>query len=322
MLRDMASKGWALPLALAVTACGGGGGGAVDAGGGGDTDAGMAIMLPVLSTGTMANPTMGTPDHACAGTRTQPAPGAELDVNFQLRYFGEGSAARNTRVWFFADNVIRDTCEPANCQEFTSAMDTGNAMVRAAASSWYAYRVFARMGPTAGTTVVDSVQYNEEAPAASGGSVEGNAVAQQTLNLIPAVLGFTREPGRALVAGEVQDCAGNPMYGATIRMYDGDAEIPEGELNADPHYRFFNGDSSPDAAQMWTNSDGLYAAANIPPPAAGGLVRIEAWGRRTEADTVPVRLGCEAARMLVDGVTIVNIGPERSDYPAGHPCAR
>jgi hypothetical protein len=298
--------------------CGGGSNGMPDAG---PMDAGPMIDLPVLSTGTREMPNAGPADFACRGTRVEPAAGEMIPIEFALVFFGrEGGPARNTRLWFFPDNVIRDRCE-GTCVEVTTSADTGTAMVRARAGGWFAYRVFARMGPTAATTVVDSVQYNKPAPSMAGGSVQGSAVSQATLNLIPAVLGFPRQPGTALLAGRVEDCAGTPVYGAIVRVFEGSTEIAEGPANADPHFRYFNGDSTPDGQQPHTHVDGLYAAVNIPLPSSPGtLFRVEAWGRLRAADS-PMRLGCEAVEVLADAVTIVNLGPMRSDYPTGHPCA-
>ena len=90
----------------------------------------------------------------------------------------------------------------------------------------------------------------------------------------------------------------------------------------DAHFRYFNGDSTPAADQEHTHADGLYAAVNIPvDPDPEAVLRIEAWGRPSASDAEPIRLGCEAIRVFADAVTITNIGPERNDYPEGHPCA-
>jgi hypothetical protein len=312
MTREIACRLAVLGIALAL-GCGGGGGG-------GSLDGGMALELPPLTTGTMAAPNTSPADYTCRGSRVEPARGAWIPIRFNLVFFGrDGGPARSTRIWFFPDNVVTDTCG-AGCIEVTTSSDDGSAMVMAYAGGWYAYRVFGRMGPTAATTVVDSVQYNKVAPTTAGGSAEGSAVSQSTLNLIPAVLGFPRQPGTALLAGRVEDCTETPVYGAIVRVFEGDREIAEGPANPDPHFRYFNGDRTPDGEQPHTHVDGLYAAVNIPLPASPEtLLRVEAWGRPQGADA-PVRIGCESIRVLADAVSIVNLGPERSDYPPGHPC--
>ncbi|UJR81850.1 hypothetical protein [Sandaracinus amylolyticus] len=298
-------------LGLSVVGCGGDDAPA-------DPDAG-ASSLPVLSTGTQLNPATGAADYACNGTATQPASGADVGTLFQLRDFESDAAVGNTRVWLFRDNVVRDACSAPGCVEFMTNAD-GDATVSLPADGWYAYRVFPREGATAATTVIDSMQYNEPAPAAADSAVTGNAVSAGTLGLIPAVLDIVRTPGTALLAGTVVDCAGTPVYGAEIRAYSGSTRIEDGQQPSDPHFHYFDGDSFPSEQGTHTHADGLYVAIHIPLPAAtDDVLRIEAWGRPSEGP--PVRIGCEAVRVLADAVTIVNLGPERSDYGAGHPCA-
>mgnify|MGYP002831985171 CR=1 FL=1 len=92
-------------------------------------------------------------------------------------------------------------------------------------------------------SLMDETTSRWAAPEADGGSAEGNSVSQATLDLIPTVLGFSQVPGTAVVAGTVFDCAGDPVYGAEVRLYREDGSpILEGTANADPHYRYFDGD--------------------------------------------------------------------------------
>jgi hypothetical protein len=269
----------------------------------------------------------GTPDFACRGTQTAPTPGESISISFRLTVFGmDGQVARRTRVQFFADNDITDTCTAPACQEFETGMDGTFSPVMANAGGWYAYRVFQNTtGGTLATQYTDSVQYNELTPAAGGSSIDGNAVSFATLNIIPASLGLEREPGTTILAGRVQDCDGTDVGGAFVRAFraDGSEILDAGELSSiGPHYRFFRRigtDSNPSNEQLYTNYEGLYAAMNI--PASDELVRVETWGR-VAGDTAPSLLGCEAVRTLADGVTIINVQPLRSDYEAGHPCAR
>lgn len=277
------------------------------------SDAG-ASTLPPLSTGTMSSPTSGTPNYACLDTQTRPTPGDSVNTTFELRDFESDAPVGNARVWLFPDNDVRDTCD-GTCVEFTTNPD-GNASVSLPASGWYAYRVFPREGATRVMTVVDSMQYNEPAPAESGRAVTGNAVSQGTIDLIPAVLGIDRLPGTAVIAGTVADCDETPVYGARIRAFDGDTEVAMGLAATDPQYRYFNGDSFPSDSNTFTHADGLYVAVQMP---ANRTLRVEAWGRPD--DGPERRIGCEVVRVLPNAVTIVNIGPLRSDYEAGHPCA-
>lgn len=265
-------------------------------------------------------------DFSCRGTQTAPTPGADTTATFRLSVFGQdGQIAPGTRVQFFRENVISETCAAPGCTEFTTGSDGTYGPVTTHGGGWYAYRVFERTGGTRATTFTDSVQYNELAPTAAGGTLEGNAVAFSTIDLIPLSLGLERAPGTTILAGRVQDCTGEDVGGAFVRAFRSDGtEIAEAsEVDAlGPHYRYFRrigADSNPSNEQPYTNYEGLYAAMNI--PVGADLIRVEAWGRRT-GDDAPVLLGCEGVLTLADGVTILNIQPLRSDYDASHPCAR
>lgn len=317
---------------LSLTACGGSSAtpdaGTHDAAAAGD--AGAAVCSgPVTRTDLTATTTgedgSGTPDYTCLGTTTAPVGGDPVATSFRLAVFGQdGQYARNTRVWFFADNVITDTCGDG-CEEVMSGDDgVATTSVHPHASGWYAYRVFQNLsGGTDATRYTDSVQYNEPAPATAGQSVDGNAVALSTIQIIPLSLGLSREPGTTILSGRVQDCAGNDVGGAIVRVFDPSGnEILEADeaLAEGTHYRYFRrlGDESrPSNEQPSTNYEGLYAVINV--AQSENLYRVEAWGVDGSGD--PQLLGCEAIRTLADGVSIVNVGPLRSDYSADHPCA-
>ena len=277
--------------------------------------------LPPVQTGDvldgepqLIDPATAMPaDFSCMGTRTQPAGGADLSFTFTVEDFQEGNPAPDVCFEFYTDNVV--PMDDGTCDGMTTD-DSGNATVSDAAGSWYAYRVFPKMGPTPATTVVGSVQYNEPAPDMMGETATGNSVSQATINLIPTVLGFRRAAGTAVLAGQVQDCADDPVYGAHIRAYTADGtEIVEGMRQSDPHYRYFDGNDFPNSTQPWSHVDGLFAAANFPADAAGTPFFLELWGRLTEDGPVML-LGCEEGRLFPDTVTILNIGPLRSDGPA------
>ncbi len=172
------------------------------------------------------------------------------------------------------------------------------------------------MGPTSRTTFLDSAQVNETAPTAAG-TIDGNAVSALTANTIPAAELIARTPGSSTIAGRVGDCDGN-IRGAIIRAYHADGTyIPEGVNVGDPHYRFFDGLENPDANATFTGGDGLYLVANVIPASVGETIRVETWANRDGTDA---RIGCETISIFANGISIVNVGAERSDYPAGHPC--
>jgi hypothetical protein len=278
------------------------------------------LLLPVAAWEEVATPTPlfveATLDYSCLGTITQPAPGATVSSTFALQDFQTDDPVGGVDVWLFTNNWITDTCPAADCQMFTTDA-SGNAMVDLLANGWYAYRVFPKMGISAGSTVFAVFQYNEPSPATSGQTVIGNSVSGSTIELIPATLGIPRTPGRALVAGRIMDCAEHFIQNVQIRLFDPDGnEIFAGMTNEDPHFSYFNGnaaDTLPNQTQLWSNSDGLYVLVQVP-VLNDRPYRVEAWGI---LDGTFQKLSCEAARIFPDAVTILNMTPMRSDAPAG-----
>ncbi len=297
-------------LALGV-GCGDDGGGDTM---GGDMGAGISPPegLPSASLGeggvggTTAD-TTSPADFACLGSRTAPVGGADKTFSLEIREFRGGDAFEGLDVCFFPDNnVSLDSCTG----QMVTTDASGNVSVTAPEGGWYAYRVFPSEMGGASMNIQDSIQINEEVPA--GDAAQGNSVSEGTLGLIPAVLGLSRADGTALVAGTVQDCAGEPVYGAVVRMYDGTTLLQETMATSTPKYRYFNGEAFPSGEQPWTHVDGLYAAANIPAAAAGTDITVEVWG---ELDGVFQVIGCEVVPALPDAISIVNVGPLRSDGP-------
>lgn len=255
-------------------------------------------------------------DYTCRGERTRPEPGEPVETTFQLRDFQDDFEVEDTEVWVFRDNVIADECEAPTCTSITTdAM--GNATVSLPAGGWYAYRVLPREGFNPMLTVFGVFQYNEPAPLTAGGSVLGNSVSGATIEIIPATLGISRSEGLAIVAGRVEDCAGGYVENAFIRMYDPSGQAIETSATG-PFFHYFNGDATnnvPAQTETDTNADGLYVVAELP-VVSEGLYRVEAWG---ELDGELTLLGCEAARIFPDSVTILNVGPMRADAPEGCP---
>jgi hypothetical protein len=320
------SKAWKFLVVaggIAIGACNSGGGGGTDAGGGGgDTGGGGGDaggeMLPTLP--------MSSAPLTCAGMRTAPTGGSAVTVNMDLQSFGQnGDHAANVTVCLCGSNVFSMEALAAmaggscgmGCELRTTDMTGHASFTTAQAGGWYAYRVFAKTGPTMATTFLDSIQVNEDTPM-SGGNVTANAVSALTANTISAAELITRAPGTVTMAGRVRDCMGNDLPNAIVRVFHANGTpILEGMDIGDPHYRYFDGMENPDANAMYTGADGLWLAANVTPNSPAELIRVEAYAN-TGSGTQ--RIGCEAVQAFADGVSIVNIGPLRSDYPAGHPC--
>lgn len=317
-------------VALALTACNTPAGN-TDAGhtgtdsGGGDTGPAPAPMLPQA----VANAAPAV--YGCASTA--PTPGAAIAITMSLEVFGQnGDKARNTHVCFCGNNLLSPealaptfgTSCGTGCESVMTD-STGAATVNGFANGWYAYRVFAQTGPTSSTMFLDSIQANEPAPAAAGGTVTGNAVSLLTAMLISEAELIPRVPGTTTIAGRMFDCGGNDVSNAIVRAYHADGtEIRQGVDPTEPHYAYFDGSENPDALATYTNTDGLYVGVNVTPvtATAGGSerIRVESWAFTGTGTGTATRIGCESVEAFADGVSIVNIGPLRSDYDAADPC--
>ncbi len=291
----------------------------------GEMDAATGTELPVLMIGDGADPTDPTgiaidpasaqpANMSCFGMTSAPAGGENVDFTLRIREFRTDDVLEGLCVKFYADNmpVAGDSCDPST--DLVTAAD-GTVSVTAPAGGWYAYRVFPKDGPSPSLQIAGSVQINEPAPE-SPTQVEGNSVSQATLNLIPTVLGFTQQPGTALIAGTVFDCDESPVYGTVVRVFREDgSEILEGTRSPEPHYRYFDGDDFPKSDQPWTHADGIFTLANVPVADDGEFVFVEVWGRRS-AEAEPEVISCERLPLFADTISIVNMAPLRESPPA------
>lgn len=279
-------------------------------------DAGPMIELPPPSEAYTEGATdfmETTLDLSCRGTRTAPVGGAPVDVEFQLRDFQDEFEVPDITVDVFTNNMISDSCVAPDCQsEITDSM--GNATVSMPAGGWYAYRVhpYTDMGSRM-RSVFQVFQYNEPAPESSGGTVTGQSVSGITIDLIPALLGFTREEGRAIIAGRIHDCNDANIANARVRVFDPDGNFiePTGRAEDAADY-YFSGvvmGNVPDQLATESRPDGLYVVPQVE-YIDDRPYRVEAWAN---VDGELTRIGCETARIFTDSVTILNVGPERAD---------
>lgn len=309
---------WCLVCVLALgvaSACDNGGNGDPDAGtdaGGGGEDSGPEPTPVVMAT---EGDTQVPADYSCSPA----APTASGDSTFTITAedFLDGGPVEGLTVHFFADNMpsLDGTCT-GTCQSVTTD-SMGQATVMGSAGGWYAYRVLAGEGILAGTPsdYLGVVQVNEVTPA-DGGESGLNVVKVSSRQLILGLLGVSAEDNTIVVTGQASDCMGRPVSNATLRVFDSSGEVELGFTSSGPRAFYFNGSSVPLGAQRDTNTDGLYGAANVPIP-TDNQVRVELWGTTTEGGS-PEILGCENVQVSsVDALTIINMGPMRSDAPAG-----
>lgn len=310
---------WSLVCLLALgvaSACDNGDNGEMDAGrdaGGGGEDSGPPPTPIVLATD---GDDQVAPDFTSCQPRTAPAGSGDSTFTVTAEDFFDNNPVEGLQVQFFPDNTpsLDGTCT-GTCQAVTTNA-SGQATVMGSAGAWYAYRVLAGEGINTGTPAdyIGVVQVNEETPE-DGGDATLNVVKNMTRNLILSLLGVSAEDDTAVVTGVASDCQGRDLANVTLRIFDSTGEIDLGFASTGPRAFYFDGNSTPSGRQRLTNTDGLYGAANVPLPADNTL-RVELWGTLTEGGS-PEMLGCETVQVGADGITIINVGPTRTDGPSG-----
>lgn len=260
--------------------------------------------------------TLTAADYSCRDAVTAPTAGAEVTFDVAAEDFFNGMPVGGLMVQFFPDNVVSldGTCT-GTCQAVTTGAD-GTASVMAPEGAWYGYRIQAGSGTVAGapSDYIQVVQYNEVSPAAAG-SATLNAVSMSTQNTITALLSVQQQPGNGILTGQLSDCGGENIANANIRIFDSSGEIAFGTGRMDTKPFYFNGMSTPAAREVMTNVDGLYGVANVVIP-SDNVVRVELWGSLTDGGAQEM-LGCENVAVVADGITVINVGPTRSDGPTG-----
>ncbi|GAB4198162.1 MAG: hypothetical protein OHK0013_07010 [Sandaracinaceae bacterium] len=279
-------------------------------------DAGMMTAQPVVQTGTMAMPV--APDYDCRGSNTAPTPGAAVMANVRVSVLSLMSfPAASAPIQIFPGSQIRAACDGDCIMTTTDSMGVANVSIEA--GSWFGYRLPA--GGTGMNTWVPSIGYFYTFPDAADGTTTVTAIGTVAASLVANGLNRELTADSSAVSGSVTDCDGNNVANVAIRMFRGSSEICPGGCPADdttmPRITGLS-----DATIPARSPDGLTRFAGRFAgilPAAGGPVRIEAYGSLTEG-AAPVLLGCE--EVLVEGntVTIAVIPPLRNDYPAGHAC--
>ena len=102
-----------------------------------------------------------------------------------------------------------------------------------------------------------------------------NSVAYSTYQLLPLTVGIEPEPGKAIAAGRMTDCLGEPIANGeasvgTIDWATGTVTPP-----ADGYEMRYFLDEDPDGDQTNISADGLFGAMNVPPGQSYSLIT---WG--------------------------------------------
>jgi len=278
-----------------------------------NTDAGMQTMPSAPLTIQTGTPVMAVPgDLTCLGTATRPAPGAATSGTLQLNEFLPPNAATaSTMVDIFSDNTIADTCAPPNCTSVTTDA-SGQAMASIPAGAWTAFHIH----PSAATAEV--LAYSFPWTSTAGGTVSTASFSSSTVTLVSTLLQRTLQATTAgAISGQVNDCMGHHLANAEARVFHGTTQVVNGPAcdHASPRITGLEGTSL--TRDGLTGPSGTFVGANVP---VGDDYHVEIWGVTT-AGSAPRLIGCEEGRVVAGGITVLTIGPLRSDYATGSACA-
>ncbi len=280
-------------------------GGAIDSGGGGN-DSGP----PPQAALTVAAP--NTLDIACAGSATRPAGGADVSAQIVLTEYVSRAAVGMTPVEIYTDDLVTGTCAGnANCVSgMTDA--AGHLTLSAPGGGWVGLHI-----PSGQTGSAEVLAYNQTWPSTAGDDFPTYAFAMSSINLVATLLGRQLQPGNGAISGQVADCMGHNVANAHPRVYHGTDEIVTGTGNTSPRITGLEGTSPTRAPYFLTGSGGTFVGANVP---AGDDYHVEIWGTTTAGGQEEL-IGCEEGRVVDGAITVLVIGPLRSDYAAGSACA-
>lgn len=273
-----------------------------DAGGGCGTDG-----LDCLETET------GAPDFTC--TPTAPT-GEDRTITFRLVSRGTSTTPFMGSFEVWTNNSIGADCAAAatDCQAFTTAAD--GTVMGTVPGNWYAYRAAA----SATARTFETVGYNRQ-PAAAGGTDDITAIDTTIFNVAITSIrtGLTRDTADAILIGDMADCMGDGLAGVTVRFFDSaGTELLSGTGPTDMGVAYRVGGALPSARLRTTDTSGGYAAANV--PVGDGTVNVVTYGTMMMGGAREV-IGCEQVSVSAGAITVLSLGPSRSDYTAGSFCA-
>lgn len=277
-----------------------------DAGGCMATDAGTPPTPDPL-----AAPTGSTLDLSCLGTATVPAGGAATTATVEVTEYVSMQPITSTTLELYADDAITGTCTAPNCVSgMTDA--AGHVDLSAPAGGWVGLHIL----PS--TDSAEVLAYNQTWPTTAASTFPTAGFSASSISLVSSLLGRTFQTATAgAISGQVNDCMDNHLANAEARVFHGAERIVNGPScdRTSPRITGLMGTSP--TRQGFTGSGGTFVGANVP---VGDDYHVEIWGVRTAGGAEEL-IGCEEGRVVAGAITVLVIGPLRSDYAAGSPCA-
>jgi hypothetical protein len=291
-------------------------------------DGGVPTYMP------LAVPMADTIDLSCRGHATIPMGGASTMATLAINeYLSSSTPITATMVDVWTNDMIgMGACSAPNCTTVMTDM-MGHATLSAPLNGLVAYHIYAS------SSTAEVLAYGMPwAP--NMGTVTTAGFASTTINTVSALLGRTFRPtchmdadcpgGAAgscsggfcpynggAVSGQVTDCMGHDLQYAEARVYMGTTRIMTGPTCDRNSPRITGLDGTAPVHSTLTGSGGTFVGANVP---ASDSYRVEVWGVQPGMTSAQL-IGCEEGRVVAGGITVLAIGPLRSDYAAGSACA-
>jgi len=320
------NKRLAILCALAIgVGCGGGtssndaGNGGDDTGGGGndagaDNDAAcVAGDGGVPTYPALAVPTGDTLDLSCRGHATVPAGGAATMGTLTVHELLSASTpitSTNIDIWT-NDMIGTGACAAPNCMtEMTDAMNGVTPIFSAPLGAWLAFHM--QTSSATAEVLAYNMPWNP-----TMGTMTTDGVAMSTIGTTSALLGRTYSTTLGAISGQVSDCMGNALANAEARVYMGTTRIMSGPSCDRMSPRITGIEVPTPTRNTLTGPAGQFVGADVPP---ADNYRVEIWGMQPGMSAAQL-IGCEEGRVVAGGITILSIGPLRSDYAAGSGCA-
>lgn len=268
---------------------------------------------------TRAGPDAAPADLSCLGTwdYEPPGPATPLRLSFALDVsmtpVGEAVCVRP-----YLDDVVGP---PSPCASTDLLVDAaGSIEVSPLGDAPFALRVFPSAGASPDTTNDDTIAellvgLTASAYRAIGPDAAISVFTRATTTAIPALLGRGAARDSAIVAVVLTDCDGGGIFGARLRVARADGTyVLEGSARTDPATFYFPGAGSFDPDQTWTHISGVAGMLNVPVPADGSPLFVEAWGRPA-GESEPRVVGCSLLPVEPDTLSAAYMVPLRASGP-------